>query len=88
MASCIVGFLVSAFVITEIKQSNFYIIMTALSIASSGIFLLLRSPKSLDVTHNPSVQGSCCQSLAYDLKKTLSLAVTKRMLKIVPLMGW
>ena len=44
MCSAVIGNLMGAFVVANVKQSTFYIVLTAFCIASSLFFLLLKQP--------------------------------------------
>ena len=45
MSTQIIGNILAAFVIVTVRQSHFYMVVTALTIAASGVFLFLRAPK-------------------------------------------
>jgi len=44
MMSGVIGNLMAAYVISSVKQSTFYLVMTTLCVLSSLFFLLLRVP--------------------------------------------
>jgi len=48
MGSTLVGDLFGAFVIAEVNETVFYSIMTALSIAASFFFFLLKPPQNVN----------------------------------------
>ena len=84
--SGVIGNLMAAYVISNVEQSTFYLVMTSLCVLASLFFLLLRIPlkEGLDTPENleePKVQ----QSVKEDIKETWNLLINPRMLLLVPL---
>ena len=87
MSSNIIGYLMSAFVLGEVKNdSMFYIIMTTICFSSSFFFLLLRKP-----TPHPKDNGKNVESkLIFAEKKptlydTWELLTSKKMFPLLPM---
>ena len=79
----------AAYVVANVTQSTFYLVMTGICILASLFFLLLRAPlrKGLVVPED-SRENENEQTMCEDIKETYSLIISKRMLKMVPLIMW
>jgi len=91
MAAGIVGNLMAAYVIVSVDQSTFYIVITFICIASSLFFLLLRKPNPQPNQKRSSEgngPGEEVTSVMQDVTETFRLMVSKRMLKLTPLILW
>lgn len=102
MCSGVVGNLMGAFVVANVKQSTFYTVLTAFCIISSLFFLLLKEPipypilpeEVNDLGFSGSIRDHKISEIEVkttvneDLKETLQLMFSPRMLKIVPFMMW
>jgi hypothetical protein len=84
-----------AFVIANVNQSTFYIILSLFCMASSFFFLFLRKPlKASDDFLNPTLSDSAVEpqpssepesNLMKDLTETAKLVIDRRMLLVEPL---
>jgi hypothetical protein len=77
----------SAFVIVSVNQSTFYLVMTAICVASSLFFLLLKKPmphQTIDQQKNPDgpdeAEKSTKSSVKDDIVETYNLMLSKRMI--------
>ncbi len=99
MCSGVIGNLMGAFVVANVKQSTFYTVMTAFCIISSLFFLLLKQPipqpdevggigYSVRESNKTSEIDKKKTRVKEDMIETVNLMFSSRMLKIVPLMMW
>ena len=98
MSSGVIGNLMAAFVVSNVQQSTFYIVMTAFCIASSLFFLLLKQPipqpediSSIGNSVRESTKASEVQvktTVKEDILETAKLMLSPRMLKIIPFIMW
>jgi MFS family permease len=77
MGSILVGNLFSAFVIVQVNEAVFYMIMTCLSVLASLVFLFLRQPEKVNNLY---------QEHQVSVSDLIQLLKTKRMIKTLPLM--
>jgi len=80
--SGVIGNLMAAYVVSSVKQSTFYFVMTGFCLMSSLFFLFLKTPikTGLKVPEEKPEKNSVAQ----DIKETLQLLMDPRMLKILP----
>lgn len=77
MGSALVGDLFGAFVIAEVNETVFYLVMTSLCVLASLFFLLLGPPTKVSDSQEKAEHVS--------LRSVVELMFTKRMLTVVPL---
>jgi len=71
----------AAYVISSVKQSTFYIVMTSLCLLASLFFLLLRVPLKEGLTVPEELEEpEVPQSVKQDIKETWNLLISPRML--------
>jgi uncharacterized membrane protein YfcA len=71
-----------AFVLSDIKQSGFYIMLTCLSLLSSIYFLFLPTPHPVS---EPKEKQETKQDKRGEIRQTWELLKSKRMMKTFPL---